>query len=182
MLKFFQFLGKHKKLTIGIGAGLVLLGAFSFLTSLKGQLMLAFLASAFLFAAVSVGGFVWLKSRPKSTVLFKVHVEYKEPRRKIFGHDAPTRLYAKITATTSQQEQSREVYEKVLEMERNPRPGEDLLAWFQEQIDGELQKGAHALQAQDPDIEIQTDESFRLELDGRQQHVPKPVDTQSGDG
>ena len=166
MGKFFQFVARHRKLALGIGAGLVVLGAFSFLTSLKGQLMLAFLASAFLFAAMAVGGYVYLKTRPKCSVVFKVKFQYKEPTPRIFTHNGPHKLHAKIVATTTEGNESKEVYEKVLYFEVRPRKGEDLLGWFKKQIEDEIDRGTRALLAQDPDRQICTDDSFRTELDG----------------
>ncbi len=101
MVKFLNVINRHKKLTLFIVGGLIVVGTVSFLTSLKGQLMLAFIASAFLFASVVVGGFIYLKSRPKRSVVFKVNFQYKEPTPKIFTHHGPHKLHAKITATTT---------------------------------------------------------------------------------
>ena len=138
MVKFLKLINRHKKLTLFIAGALIVVGTVSFLTSLKGQLMLAFLASAFLFASVVVGGFIYLKSRPKRSVVFKVNFQYKEPTPKIFTHQGPHKLHAKITATTTEHNESREVYEKVLDFEVRPRKGEDLLGWFKKQIEDEI--------------------------------------------
>ena len=72
MGKFFKFFLKHKKLTAVLGVGFVLLLVFASLGSLKGQLMMALLSTAFLFATVTVGGFIWMKSKPRRSVVFKV--------------------------------------------------------------------------------------------------------------
>ena len=176
MVKFLKLINKHKKLTLFVAGALIVVGTVSFLTSLKGQLMLAFLASAFLFASVVVGGFIYLKSRPKRSVVFKVNFQYKEPTPKIFTHQGPHKLHAKITATTTEHNESREVYEKVLDFEVRPRKGEDLLGWFKKQIEDEIDRGIRALLAQNPNQEIRTDSSFRTELEGWRKRDSKVVD------
>ncbi|MEL0119317.1 MAG: hypothetical protein VXB01_10290, partial [Opitutae bacterium] len=83
---------------------------------------------------------------------------------------------AKITATTTEHNESREVYEKVLDFEVRPRKGEDLLGWFKKQIEDEIDRGTRALLAQNPNQEIRTDSSFRTELEGWRKRDSKVVD------
>ncbi len=183
MLKFFKLVRKHKKLATVIGLGLVGLVAFSFLTSLKGQLMLAFLASAFLFAAVSVGGFVYLKTRPRRSVVFKAELKYSEARKtpvllKPFKSDERDEIYVRIVATTTEGNESKEVYEKTFDYKTRPREDGNLLDRVTKQIEDEMLQGARILQAQHPDLDIQTDDSFRLELDGWRKHDSKAIDAE----
>ncbi len=178
MGKFFKFFFKHKKLAAGLCIGLTALLVLSFLVSLKGQLMLAFMASAFLFAAVTVGGFIWMKTRPKRSVVFKVDFQYKEPAFQVFSLGGRHKLKARILATTSEKGENKEVYEKVLHLEVRPKKGENLLVWFRQQIEDEIEKGTRMLLAQNADQQIQVDESFRKELEGWQKRDGKVIDVE----
>ena len=181
MGKFFKLFLKHKKLAAVLGVSLALLLVFAFLGSLKGQLMMALLSTAFLFATVTVGGFIWMKSKPKRSVVFKVDFQYKEPAFQIFSLGGRHKLKARILATTSEKGENKEVYEKVLDLEVRPKKGEDLLGWFRQQIEEEIEKGTRILLAQNAGQQIQVDESFREEMKGWQKRDGKVIDVEVED-
>ena len=65
-----------------------------------------------------------------------------------------------------------------MHLEVRPKKGENLLVWFRQQIEDEIEKGTRMLLAQNADQQIQVDESFRKELEGWQKRDGKVIDVE----